>query len=189
QEPRSFRPGHPFNERERIRLFGVDFGLPGGTRTEALSVDLTPRQVRINGNVNYSDTRVPVVNTNNEPLPDQHNANASRNVRFSFDVGIHQRILRLITRPFEGSRRPPGSQTPPGQPTPQNEPNRGVAPADSMRVPPGDDRRPQGSDFAPQMPHGDAPDSLVGTPDEFPRAGSPVDTTLAPPTTAARRGN
>ena len=43
QEPRTFRVAHPINERERIKLFGrYDFGLPAGSRTEALAADWTP---------------------------------------------------------------------------------------------------------------------------------------------------
>ena len=68
-EPRNYRRAHPVNEAERIRLFGLDFGLPV-SRNEALSIDLTPRLFRFSFSSNFSDARRTQVSQTGSALPD-----------------------------------------------------------------------------------------------------------------------
>jgi hypothetical protein len=142
-EPRTFRQAHPYNERERVRLFGYDFGLPGN-RTETINFDLTPRIVRLSLSVSFGDNRLQQSTPDGRPAPDLHNANSNRLARASFDFGLHRRLLKRLA-PAPGSR--------PRQPPNEPPPNDGEEPVDPLDegggVPP---RR----DFAPQEPHEDS---------------------------------
>jgi len=170
QEPRSFRRAHPLNEIERVKFLGIDFGLPGGSRNEALSVDFTPRRMRIGANVNFGDSRTQQSSPLDpaRPLPDVHNASSNRSARVSFDFGFHRRVFGWIAP----GRRGTGRQTPPADGRqPQQRP-------DDLQEPPAfDDERPPldapadstaGRGREDLVPQSMPPDPELGTPEGYP---------------------
>jgi hypothetical protein len=106
-EPRSYRDAHPNNEAERLRFWGLDFGIPSG-RTEALAFDLSPRLFRFSYAGSYGDRRITSVDPNGELQPDRHQFNSTRTRSLSFDFGVHRRLTRwkFLSPGDEQSRAP-----------------------------------------------------------------------------------
>lgn len=167
-EPRTFRQAHPYNEAERVRLFGYDFGLPGN-RQESFGFDLTPRIAKLGVTLGFGDARVQQTAADGRPAPDLHNASSNRAARVSFDFGWHRRLINWVTRRGGRSARPPTSEPPPVEGEQDLPPPDLVDPLDE-----GGGGRPR-RDFAPQEPH---VDSLVVPPPLPAPAG--VDSAFAP---------
>jgi hypothetical protein len=148
-EPRTFRRAHPYNERERLRLWGYDFGLPGN-RSERFNFDFTPRPIRVNLTLAFSDNRIQQGSIDSLPPPDLHNSSQARNVRVSFDFGLHRRVLGLV---FPRSR--PQGQRPPEVQRPV-EPQEEQPPPIEEQPPPDEGGGEPRRDFAPQEPHADS---------------------------------
>jgi hypothetical protein len=213
-EPRNYRRAAPENERERVRMLGLDFGLPTG-RTEGLTFDLTPRRFRFGYAATFSDQRTNVVR-GDSALPDVHRAASNRSRGLTFDFGLHRRLTGWLLRRVAGPerppepRRPPAGQpgdrpppddsrdsegfrpppdAPPDEPEPEPEPEDLVSQlADTLAAPPGLGLPPGQSPGAPQPEPGPVPsdaDTLrVGPPPTGPAAGPPPP---APADSAAAR--
>lgn len=157
QEPRNYRIAHPLVERERVRLFGVDFGLPV-SRSEGISVDMTPRRFRFGYSVTFGDQRV---TQGSQAAFETHNASANRSRRLSFDLGLHRRVFGWLVPKKQST----GSGPEAFQAAPRSPDERPPEPFDEEGfVEPEDPEDPQ-----PQLP-----DSLVAPP--LPRPVPPFST-------------
>lgn len=168
QEPRSFRRAHPQNEVERVKFLGIDFGLPGGSRSEALSVDFTPRRVRLGANVNFGDNRTQQSQAGdpNQPLPDVHNASSNRNARVSFDFGFHRRVLGWFSRAKRNPGDPRGVE--PGEPQRDDNPSQPQEPPSFEDPPPLDAPADSAGGREDLVPQSMPPDPELGTPEGYP---------------------
>ena len=87
-EPRNYRLTHPSNEAERLKIAGIDFGLPVG-RSEAVNVDVTPRRFRFAYAASFGDQRL----TRGITDPETHTSASNRSRRLSFDFAMHRRVF------------------------------------------------------------------------------------------------
>jgi len=162
QEPRNYRLTHPSNEYERLRIAGIDFGLPVG-RSEGLNVDVTPRRFRFGYSATFSDQRL----TRGVTDPETHNASSNRSRRLSFDFGTHRRVFGWMAGKRGTSRERTGDRNrdPDGEgfvPNPDEEREDFERPTDE-----GGSKRPPREDAAPR-PDRATPDAMQDAPPPLP---------------------